>query len=81
LFFGSYLFLLVLKEVGQLFNRQGQCKPNAESSLYAEVQPVLAISIAKLGIKKRRRKKSVALRKFWKVFVKVCDFCESFDPF
>ena len=27
---------------------QGQCKPNAESSLYAEVQPVLAISIAKL---------------------------------
>ena len=21
---------------------QGQCKPNAESSLYAEVQPVLA---------------------------------------
>jgi hypothetical protein len=46
------LFLLVLKEVGQLFNRQGQCKPNAESSLYAEVQPVLAISIAKLGIKK-----------------------------
>ena len=27
---------------------QGQCKPNAESLLYAEVQPVLAISIAKL---------------------------------
>ena len=25
-----------------LFLMQGQCKPNAESSLYAEVQPVLA---------------------------------------
>ena len=36
---------------------------------------------AKLSTKKRRRKKSVALRKFWKVFVKVWDFCESFDPF
>jgi hypothetical protein len=67
--------------LGQDSTRQGQCKPNAESSLYAEVQPVLAISIAKLDIKKRRRKKSVALRKFWKVFVKVWDFCESFDPY
>ena len=27
---------------------QGQCKPNAESSLFAEVQPVLAFSNAKL---------------------------------
>ncbi len=25
-----------------LFKLQGQCKPNAESLLYAEVQPVLA---------------------------------------
>ena len=28
---------------------QGQCKPNAESSLYAEVQPVLANSFAKIS--------------------------------
>ena len=26
-----------------LFTVQGQCKPNAESLLYAEVQPVLAL--------------------------------------
>ena len=26
-----------------LFTMQGQCKPNAESLLYAEVQPVLAL--------------------------------------
>ena len=26
-----------------LFTLQGQCKPNAESLLYAEVQPVLAL--------------------------------------
>lgn len=25
---------------------QGQCKPNAESLLYAEVQPVLAVHFA-----------------------------------
>ena len=37
------LFLLTL---------QGQCKPNAESSLYAEVKPVLA-EIACKGTKKR----------------------------
>ena len=28
---------------------QGQCKPNAESSLFAEVRPVLAFSNAKIG--------------------------------
>ena len=27
---------------------QGQCKPNAESSLYAEVQPVFAIFYCKV---------------------------------
>ena len=37
---------------------QGQCKPNAESSLYAEVQPVLAISIAKLRQEFHRNKKT-----------------------
>ena len=26
-----------------LFTMQGQCKPNAESLLYAEMQPVLAL--------------------------------------
>ena len=31
-----------------VFRMQGQCKPNAESSLYAEAQPVLAFSNAKL---------------------------------
>jgi hypothetical protein len=31
-----------------VFRLQGQCKPNAESSLYAEAQPVLAFSNAKL---------------------------------
>jgi hypothetical protein len=35
-----------------LLTLQGQCKPNAESLLFAEVQPVLAMSSAKLGIKK-----------------------------
>ena len=39
---------------------QGQCKPNAESLLFAEVQPVLAMSIAKLGTKKDVRKLSSA---------------------
>jgi hypothetical protein len=34
------------------FTLQGQCKPNAESSLYAEVQPVLADFIGKI-IKKK----------------------------
>jgi hypothetical protein len=42
------LFLLTL---------QGQCKPNAESSLYAEVQPVLAISTAKLQQESDENKK------------------------
>ena len=37
---------------------QGQCKPNAESSLYAEVQPVLAISTAKLGVITHQNKKN-----------------------
>jgi hypothetical protein len=31
-----------------LFRLQGRCKSNAKSSLFAEAQPVLAISIAKL---------------------------------
>jgi len=42
------LFLLTL---------QGQCKPNAESSLYAEVQPVLAIFTAKLQQESDENKK------------------------
>ena len=29
---------------------QGRCKPNAESLLYAEVQPVLAYLLAKIQI-------------------------------
>ena len=32
----------------RLLTLQGQCKPNAESLLYAEVQPVLAFLSAKL---------------------------------
>ena len=36
----NYQTKLSLRE--SLFLMQGQCKPNAESSLYAEVQPVLA---------------------------------------
>jgi len=59
------LFLLVLKEVGQPSTRQGQCKPNAESLLYAEVQPVLAISIAKLDIKKTPQMLWNVLGTFW----------------
>jgi len=43
---------------------QGQCKPNAESSLYAEVQPVLAFSNAKFGKANRRKKE----RKFQQNF-------------
>ena len=42
------LFLLTL---------QGQCKPNAESSLYAEVQLVLAISTAKVRQDSHENKK------------------------
>ena len=37
-----------LSRQNYLSTMQGQCKPNAESSLYAEVQPVLAFSGAKL---------------------------------
>lgn len=39
----------VYRAHGLLFTMQGQCKPNAESLLYAEVQPVLAIAVAKLA--------------------------------
>jgi len=28
---------------------QGQCKPNAESLLYAEVQPVLAVQLSRIA--------------------------------
>ena len=44
---------------------QGQCKPNAESSLYVEVQPVLAISTAKLGVKSHQNKKNENARLAW----------------
>ena len=44
---------------------QGQCEPNAESSLYAEVQPVLAISIAKL------RQESLISKKSYEIFTKL----------
>jgi hypothetical protein len=37
---------------------QGQCKLKAESSLYAEAQPVLAISSAKLGVINHENKKN-----------------------
>ena len=39
------LFFVVMNIAMFLLTLQEQCKPNAESSLYAEVQPVLAISI------------------------------------
>jgi hypothetical protein len=44
-----------------LLTMQGQCKPNAESSLYAEVQPVLAISIAKLRREFEENKKTAEI--------------------
>jgi hypothetical protein len=44
-----------------LLTMQGQCKPNAESSLYAEVQPVLAISIAKLRREFEENKKTTEI--------------------
>lgn len=37
---------------------QGQCKLKAESSLYADAQPVLAISSAKLGVINHENKKN-----------------------
>ena len=48
---------------------QGRCKPNAESSLYAEVQPVLAIQVTKvthfLQTNAKKKKKTLnRLRKF-----------------
>ena len=39
---------------------QGQCKPNAESSLYAEVQPVLAF-ISPTYSDKRLHKRQIKL--------------------
>ena len=47
---------------------QGQCKPNAESLLFAEVQPVLAMSIAKLGTKKSSQIVWNDLGRIWETY-------------
>jgi hypothetical protein len=52
IFFITFIFYMLnfcfVKGSYVLFTVQGQCKPNAESLLYAEVQPVLAFFNAKL---------------------------------
>jgi hypothetical protein len=42
------LILVLFLKASSLIRMQGRCKPNAESSLFAEVQPVLANLLAKL---------------------------------